>query len=249
MLDPAEAVRVRETFGVDDLQVRRDHLISHLLAALSTHAADRVIFFGGTALSRTHLVGVRLSEDIDLIAVGRRSDVAAVLDRPMAAAARREYGQLRWNPPLSAVRDVDPATLVTVDGLAVRVQLLSAVGYEPWPTELRVLEQRYSDVPAARLRVPTLAAFVAWKTATWADRRSPRDLYDLWALAERDAVNDAARDLYVKHGPTGAPPADYLFVDFPPEDDWRRQLGSQTRLTVTASEAAARVRSAWRTTR
>lgn len=59
---------IQDTFGVDEAQVRRDHVISHCLAALSRIDDDRLIFFGGTALSRTRLPDLRLSEDIDLIA-------------------------------------------------------------------------------------------------------------------------------------------------------------------------------------
>jgi hypothetical protein len=55
MLDPREAATVAEQFGVSDEQGRRDHLISHLLAVLGQRLADRVVFFGGTALARTHL--------------------------------------------------------------------------------------------------------------------------------------------------------------------------------------------------
>lgn len=73
MLHPAEARTVADRFAAAESQIRRDHLISHLLAALTDHAADRVIFFGGTALSRTLLPDGRLSEDIDLIALGSRS--------------------------------------------------------------------------------------------------------------------------------------------------------------------------------
>lgn len=54
----------------------RDHLISHLLGYLSAHFADRIVFIGGTALARTHLVDGQLSEDIDLIAVCSRSDAS-----------------------------------------------------------------------------------------------------------------------------------------------------------------------------
>lgn len=35
MLDPRELQEIAARFGVDESQVRRDHLISHLLAALS----------------------------------------------------------------------------------------------------------------------------------------------------------------------------------------------------------------------
>jgi predicted nucleotidyltransferase component of viral defense system len=52
-LDDEEAV-ARE-FGVSTAQVRRDHLISHLLAALSNHLQDKILFIGGTALSRSHI--------------------------------------------------------------------------------------------------------------------------------------------------------------------------------------------------
>ena len=73
-----EWAAVAERFGVDMEQVRRDHLISHLLGAIAAEvSSDDVVFFGGTALSRTYLTHSRLSEDIDLIALASRTDVAA----------------------------------------------------------------------------------------------------------------------------------------------------------------------------
>lgn len=61
-----EIEEVAARFGVATSQVWRDHLISHVLAAIAqTVETTDLIFFGGTALSRTHLRGVRLSEDID----------------------------------------------------------------------------------------------------------------------------------------------------------------------------------------
>lgn len=72
MLDLDEADAVAEQFGVAHAQVQRDHLISHVLAALSAQVREQVVFFGGTALSRTYVPDGRLSEDIDLLAVGNR---------------------------------------------------------------------------------------------------------------------------------------------------------------------------------
>ena len=75
-----EWAAVADRFGVDMEQVRRDHLISHVLAAISAGVSSTdVVFFGGTALSRTYLTASRLSEDLDLIAVAPRSHVAAAL--------------------------------------------------------------------------------------------------------------------------------------------------------------------------
>lgn len=74
-LDERDAVATQ--FGVAAEQVERDHLISHLLAVLSRQFGDRIQFIGGTALARTHLPDGRLSEDIDLIALGDRKPVLA----------------------------------------------------------------------------------------------------------------------------------------------------------------------------
>lgn len=245
MLDPNEAATVAQQFGVSDEQVRRDHLLSHLLAALSRHAPEQVVFFGGTALARTHLPDGRLSEDIDLLATSSRADVVEAVEKALAEGVRREYGRLSWAPSLSAVRDVEPAILRTADGLRVRVQLLAAVHYPAWPTEQRSLIQRYSDAAPATLTVPTLPAFAASKTAAWHERHAARDLYDLWALARIGALNTVAAELFTALGPTGQPPRPWMFTQAPTQRDWIIQLGSQTRLTVDPDEALRVVHSAW----
>lgn len=246
MLDPAEEIAIAERFGVARDQVRRDHLISHLLATLGARFADRVIFFGGTALSRSFVPDGRLSEDIDLIAVDSRRDVAEALETTLVRANRREFPGLRWTPLLSSVRDVDPAVLSTTDGINVRVQLLGRTGYPSWPTVSRDLVQRYSDAPPATLPVPTQAAFAAWKTVAWLDRGASRDLFDLWSLARLGAIDEEAADLFTRFGPTNKPPDDRVFSVAPDEHAWRRDLDAQTRLTITAADALVRVRDAWR---
>ena len=44
MLDPDELQDVTQTFGVDESQVLRDHLISHLLAAVSAEVGEQVVY-------------------------------------------------------------------------------------------------------------------------------------------------------------------------------------------------------------
>ena len=80
MLDPVEVATIADRFAVSDDQVRRDHLISRLLAALARQVPDAVVFFGGTALARTYLPEGRLSEDIDLYARPARADVVAAVE-------------------------------------------------------------------------------------------------------------------------------------------------------------------------
>ncbi len=146
-----EKAAVAEQFGVATEQVERDHLISHLLAFLSRDFGDGIHFIGGPALARTHLPDGRLSEDIDLIAVGDRKSVAASLDADLPRALARTHGRLTLDPTLSSVHDTHAAILRTAEGLAVRIQLLSSRTRTVWPTERRSLVQRYADAPAATL--------------------------------------------------------------------------------------------------
>jgi predicted nucleotidyltransferase component of viral defense system len=244
-LQPDDLQRVMDEFGVSEEQVRRDHAVSHILAALSRSHREQLIFYGGTALSRTFLLDGRLSEDIDLIALSNHDELADVLVKDIADALRRTHGRIVWDPRWTRQADAQPAMLVTPNGIAIRIQLLRETGYAPWPTELRQIEQRYRDALPAILRVPTLPAFAGWKTATWIDRYAARDLYDLWALSKVGALNPESAALFVRYGPTGRPPAGWMFDRAPSPEEWRARLGGQTKLTVSADEALFAVRAAW----
>jgi predicted nucleotidyltransferase component of viral defense system len=244
-MDADERDRVSQQFGVAPEQVERDHLISYLLGFLAERFGDRIHFIGGTALARTHLPSGRLSEDIDLIAIDSRRAVAQELDDTLPRAVARSYGKLSLDPLFSRVADTVAVTASTIEGTAVKIQLLSSRDRIVWPSERRLLEQRYSDAPVAELVVPTLPAFAASKTVTWADRRAPRDLWDLWALDRIGAIDAAALKLYRRYGPTNQPPGDYVFETPPSDAAWQSQLAGQTRLSVDATEALAVVREAW----
>lgn len=180
MLEPDELAAVASTYGVAESQVRRDHLISHVLLALSAMKAP-VTFFGGTALARTFLsdpeIGARLSEDVDLC-TAERATVAAELDERLPRLLRREFPGTSWDPPLRSGRAVEPGQLVTGDGLRVRVQLLDATkhrAFAQWPSAVCPVDPRYRDISGGiDLRVPTLTSFAGMKTAAWMDRHAAR---------------------------------------------------------------------------
>lgn len=238
MLDPRELAEVAAAFGVADEQVRRDHLISHVLAAVAD-LGQPITFFGGTALARTHLsdphAGARLSEDIDVYTSQRRT-IATVLDERLPQQLRREFPGTRWEPTLSAVRSTEPAQLVTRDGLRVRVQLLDSAGEHhdlaQWHTQDRAVMLRYGDLPGTtRLQVPTLESFAAMKTVAWVDRRAARDLYDLAGLATIGALTADVADR-VRRATGWSVTRQMLQVS--PASDWDTQLGHQTRSLPSA---------------
>ena len=245
MIDETELRAVADAFGVADVQVLRDHLISHILGAISAELGDRVTFFGGTALARTLLPAGRLSEDIDLIAAHQRSTAAQLLERILPRRLARSHGTITWDPGPTATRGSRAALLRTDDGLTVKIQLLSEVGYPPWPSEIVELHQRYSDAPAARLRTLTAEAFVAAKTAAWVDRAAARDLYDLYLLALGGHITPAAGALFARFGPLGSTVPEWVFRNAPAEVEWRTQLAAQVRLRIGPEQALDVVRTAW----
>jgi len=102
-----------------------------------------VTFFGGTALARSLLPDGRLSEDIDLIAKAHAATRPSTCTPPCASPPPR-VPRPALEPALTRYAR-RAAVLHSSEGLTVRVQLLSPVGYPPWPVHSVALIQRYSD--------------------------------------------------------------------------------------------------------
>lgn len=231
---------VEDMFGVGPEQVKRDHLISFALAAIADSGTDDVVFFGGTALSRTLLTDLRLSEDIDLIALGDRRQIAARIEDALERALRRPFGRVSFAPRLQDTRHSEPSVM-TAAGIRVQIQLVSSEGYPPWPTEMVDVEQRYGDAPPARMRVLTSEGFVASKLDAWVDRGTPRDLYDLWALAQKGSITAAAVALFGRLGAYTST-RDIDFSRVPTDAEWDAALGHQCIVEARPREAADFVR-------
>ncbi|SJN16925.1 hypothetical protein FM104_01135 [Microbacterium esteraromaticum] len=244
ILDEEEMLDVQLMFGVDEEQVRRDHVISHALAALGGIDDSRLVFFGGTALSRTYLPNLRLSEDIDLIALAVRAEVAAEVQQYLESGLKRTFRTPTFTPDIASTGHSDPSVM-DVGDVRIQIQLLSSEGYPAWPTEVRSLTQRYSDAPLARMRVLTAPAFAAAKLSAWVDRGAPRDLYDMWALARLGMIDEEAKRLFAKYGPitssTRVP-----FSNLPTAAGWGTALNHQCIPQVDPTEAAEVVSAAWR---
>lgn len=242
VLDVSEMLDVQLRFGVDEEQVRRDHAISHALAALSRVDDAQLVFFGGTALSRTLLPDLRLSEDIDLVALAPRREVARAVQQELEEALGSTLGVPTFTPTIESARHPLPSVMEVGDA-RVQIQLLDGDGYPAWSTAIVDLEQRYADAPPARMRSLTPAAFVASKLTAWADRGASRDLYDLWALAERGYVDQEAAAIYARFGQFTSVSA-VAFTDLPSDVEWSNALRHQCILRVTPAEAADSVRTA-----
>lgn len=240
MLRSSELLEWVDRLGVPEEQVRRDHLLSHFLLALPAILPD-VVFFGGTALCRTHLPGWRLSEDIDLLVDDRRSAREGLSDH-LPRLLRREYPglSLRWSQGTA----FDSGTARSGD-LAVEIQLVERdASYERYPTSTQDVLLRYADLPATvPLDCPTLPGATAMKLAAWAERGTARDLCDLYGLARIDAITEEALRINAE---AARPVQPHSFRDqrLPPQAEWLAALGRLMRAPPSRREAIDEVRRA-----
>ncbi|MCP4964187.1 MAG: nucleotidyl transferase AbiEii/AbiGii toxin family protein [bacterium] len=193
MIDQDEISKFVIRFGTPEAQIDRDHLISHTvagLAALPRHLQAHIVFFGGTALCRTWLPDLRLSEDIDLIVDAANLDHD--LTKQLSRTLRREFPEHDWLR-LKAQHNVATWNLVA-GKRTVNVQFVDrSQEWKPIPTTKTAVQLRYSDLPeTVELTVPTPAGFAAMKLMAWHDRHTPRDLYDLAALARAGHIGHEA---------------------------------------------------------
>lgn len=241
MLELGELLQVQSLFASSELQVRRDHAISHILAAIQDLRSE-MVFYGGTALSRTFLTDGRLSEDIDLYTEDRKK-LCKELDE-IPDLIEEEFPEANWQKIPSQLRDAESTNLSCGSAIQVKVQVVdsNSRGWQKVPVEITEIFQRYSDVPRTRLFVPTFDGFVAMKALAWFDRHAARDLFDLEALSRKGEVTENARELIQRlkgHRLTGA------MLDGKVAGDWKQELASQTKLGKTERECLSRVLEWW----
>lgn len=230
-----------ERFGVPDAQIARDHLISHLLHALPHVLDDESVFFGGTALCRTHLVDWRLSEDIDLL-VGEPRRCKESLAADLPRQLRREYPGLEVAWSRDGVTHVGRAS---APGLMVRLQLVELdASYRRYPMQLEDVHLRYSDLPdTIALRVPTSAGATAMKINAWIGRHAARDLADLYGLARQGYITHDA--VALAHSVSQAVISQEFDARFcPTVEEWHTALAAQMNQVPDLREAFDTARAA-----
>lgn len=243
MLDQRELSLWAARFGVAPGQIRKDHLISHLLAGIAhSPASESAVLFGGTALARTYLGDRRVSEDIDLW-TEQTGDVLQVLAVELPRHVRREY------PGLRIERDSpEIGTAVTRNGIQVRLQVV-AYGAEHRRcirVEHRTVDLRYTDLPnEAELTVPVRSSFVAMKHLAWADRAAPRDLVDLAGLAAIGAMDSEADAIVSCLRGFGVRPNDIDHLPDRTHRAWMVDLAHQMREPPEPDYALSTVQEAW----
>jgi len=186
---------------VPEKSVEKDYAIHWVMAGLArTGLHARLAFKGGTALRLCRFEGYRYSEDIDLTAVD-------TVDTAAAFTAFREVSS--WVRQESAIQleAVETSAETHEDGFSFKVEYTGPLGGDAGSRSIKVdlstsekvlfpieglpLKPHYADLPAeARIRCYSLGEVVVEKFRSLLNpaRREPRDVYDLWHLAEKSPV-------------------------------------------------------------
>lgn len=243
MIDSTEIEAVAVRFGAPEGQIVRDHLISHVLHAMSTSdTSERLTFIGGTALCRTCMPDLRLSEDIDLMVDKDFTD--SNLRQHVSRQLRREFPNLQWHQ-LDTSHGVSTWEISSGQH-SIRCQFINRPEWAEIPAAKQQVQLRYSDLPkSVQFSVPTPSGFAAMKLMAWFDRNAPRDLYDLAALAIAGHIDAEATQIVRLI--SGYYPNRSMLGNKPPTtttNTWKAQLGHQLSDTSTAQECFDLVRTA-----
>ena len=151
---------------------------------------------------------------------------------------------------MSEVRRDTDACIFRIRDIQLQIQLIDGRDYSPWPRQRSEVSLRYAGLENVQLITYTPEGFAGAKTSAWCDttRNAPRDLYDLWALAEAGLITSRAARVYKQVGPTGGYPHRWAFPSTAPSiNEWYDALGHQCIPAVGPDEAYDAVVAAWET--
>ena len=183
---------------------------------------DGVIFVGGTALHRSHLPDLRLSEDLDLHVLDGGAD--ELVERAKSAV-RLEFPGMDVTSRTSR-GDVGTYAL-SVDDLQVQVQvILRRTEWMSLPVQCMPVRLKYPDLrDSVELSVPTIEAFGAMKLTAYIDRAASRDLFDLRELAKSGALGTESLNLV--RALLGRSILPQEFLTCPTDEQWDVELAHQ----------------------
>lgn len=214
----------KQAFRIPETTIERDYCLAWLLSALSKHEAlaTALAFKGGTALRRVHFGEYRFSEDLDFTLVTEIpleqifSELDVLFD-VLAEASGIRFSRKSGDPVRHARNDTFyleyQGPLPSKGSVKVDVTRGETLVFELERKPVLQTYPEFSDLPDdRRILVYSFPEVAVEKTLAVTDnaRREPRDLYDLWYLAEKgvlptaqEMVDPLSRKLGTREGRAG----------------------------------------------
>ncbi len=166
--------------------VREENELLILRGLLESEIGSRLIFKGGTAL-RLAYGSPRFSDDLDFsardaIPARQFRQIAQACAAPIAAVSLVEALGKRFT--LFAMYRVKESFLAQAFSIKVEISMRPQTWTRNTDYELRLLTSEATNV-SVLAQVATLNRLWQDKQAAFADRHEPRDVYDLWFIAQK----------------------------------------------------------------
>lgn len=222
--------------GLD--MVEKDYVLGWMLYGVaSSLVADKLIFKGGTALSKVYFPDQwRLSEDLDFTSIDDQdwnvfvnplsSEIPSILQKSSGIEVSLRTPP-HTNPGYfqSKFKYTGPIGPGTVKIEITREEEIGEVVMMPIP-------QHY-DYPKFSVKVYSLETILAEKLRSIIQRGKVRDYYDVWRLLKENKVQTNVRDLFLKKCETKNVEFTGIDLFFPEniEETLTKHMPSLTRLT------------------
>jgi predicted nucleotidyltransferase component of viral defense system len=183
--DLAENFSAKLKIAVEQI-VREEFELSLLKSFFESEIGRALVFKGGTAL-RLAYGSPRFSDDLDFSAGSVISETAF---KTVAEAAGRNLSEAKLVEALAkyytlfALYRVDVSYIGRPFSIKVEISTREESRETAGESELRLLSSEVTNLTVLA-RVATLERAFADKTAAFAARRQPRDLFDLWFLSQK----------------------------------------------------------------
>lgn len=243
MIGYSEIRDLSAQYGVPPETIEKDYCISWILYALSSvRLADKLVFYGGTAIQKIHFQH-RFSEDMDFISrqnILFKEEAKPALES-MFARLREDCGL-----NLAVADDVLERDHIQVflqyDGFSelthkkrLKIDIVHGQPYSCVPRRFPVLNL-YSDLAGRRHEVAayTLEGIAAEKIdCIFGGRRiEPRDVYDLWGILKSGKIQ--MEEIKKGYNAKYSSGFDYVVKQLPAllagkgyKDIWKLRLGNQ----------------------
>ncbi len=205
MISKDDLKRLAGEKGLNVSSLSKDYALGWLLFGISkSSVADKLVFKGGTALSKIYFPeNWRLSEDLDFTILDAKTELDSIisaLENEVPSIIQKENG-------MGVVLKDRPHT--NIGYLQSRFQYTGPLGKDTIKIEISREEiigeskiekvPRVFDYPNFEIRVYSLEDILAEKIRSMIQRKRIRDYYDVWRLLkERKFDNKKVKNLFLE---------------------------------------------------
>lgn len=234
MISFTQVKKFSQQSGVSESMIEKDYLIEIILWHLADHhAADNLVFRGGTCLKKVYFPDYRFSEDLDFLTKNRKN--SAELADNLIKKINHVYQlnlDYRYEPTKGRFQFFIIYNLFSeIPGSKeLKIDIVEDV-YMP-PNILSKLNLSYPDFTSngRKINSYTLESIAADKIGRILDiENEPRDIYDLWYILQHGIETRTVSHIFKdKYG--YLPPVKSIISEINREDykiNWQKRLSNQ----------------------